>query len=209
MITFLLATHSAVGTVGSYALLIPIGIIGGQLAAFAAGALASTGFFNPFAVFLVFTLGDIITDTGYYYLGRLHRVQRFARRNGNKIGIAEAHFDVLHEQWAERSFRTMLISKYGLALTGPLLISAGMARLSPRRFYVYAVTISILQYALFVPLGFYFAKSFSVVSGTLKAVQIVVVLVIFTYMFLTFRRLARESLREKEKTSANDAGETT
>ena len=199
----LLATRSSIGPAGSYALLIPIGIIGGQLAAFAAGAVASTGFFNPYAVVIVFTAGDILTDSLYYYLGR-RQVQTLARRYGHKIGFAEEHFDALHAQWADRSFHTMLIAKYGLALTGPLLISAGMARLPPRRFYAHAIVISIVQYAFFVSLGYYFAKSFSVVSGTLKTLQIIVVLVIFSYPFLTFRRLAHASLRKKRNDEDND-----
>lgn len=194
MTSALLATHSVVGTLGSYAILVPIGIIGGQMAAFAAGAVATTGIFNPVAVFVVFTLGDILTDSIYYYLGRRDGVQALARRYGHKVGIEEVHFEALHQQWFERTFRTMLISKYGLALTGPLLVSAGMARISALRFYAYAVGISILQYGLFVPMGFYFAKSFSTVSYTLKAVQVFALLVLFAYLFITFRRLARASL---------------
>ena len=198
MVAPLLATHFAARSVGSYALLIPIGIIGGQMAAFAAGAVATTGFFNPYAVFVVFTLGDILTDSIYYYLGRHRRVQAFAHRYGHKIGLEKPHFAILHQQWFERTFRTMLISKYGLAFTGPLLISAGMARIPAWRFYAYAIAISIAQYAIFVPLGFYFAKSFTAVSYALKALQIIAALLIFTYVFTTFRRLAHASLREQQ-----------
>ena len=205
MVAPLLATRVAAGTIGSYALLIPIGIVGGQMAAFAAGAVASTGFFNPYAVFVVFTLGDILTDSIYYYLGRFRRVQAFAHRYGHKIGLEKPHFAILHQRWFERTFRTMLISKYGLAFTGPLLISAGMARLPARRFYAYAIAISIAQYAIFVPLGFYFAKSFTTVSYALKALQIVAALLIFIYVFTTFRRLAHASLQERPALTSNES----
>lgn len=177
-----------------YATLVPIGIVGGQAAAFAVGAVSATGFYNPFAVYAAFVAGDILTDSLYYFFGRGARVRTLAKRYAKKFGLNEEHLSALRMQWIGRTFQTMLLSKYSVALTGPMLVSSGVAELPMRKFYINAIGISVVQYALFIPLGYYFAELFSTVSTALKVIQVSAVVTVFIYVTVILRRFVRQSI---------------
>lgn len=176
-----------------YLLLLPVAMVSGQMFAFVAGALVRYGYLSAPAMYAIFVLGDFIPDSLYYLIGRSPAVARTLHRWGLRAGITDLEFDAIRTLWQRHTLATMLAAKYSMALVGPILISAGLSKISVRRFYGAAIPITLVQYAAFMSLGYYFASSFGAVSSALKAVELGVAGALLLGLYLYFSRRIRDS----------------
>ncbi|MDB5189290.1 MAG: hypothetical protein JWL82_247, partial [Parcubacteria group bacterium] len=79
-----------------YAVLFPIAVLEGPVAAAIAGAFVASGEFDFLTVFLVLVVADVLGDTLYYCLGRFSH-QRFFATIGKHLGITSERMGPLRE----------------------------------------------------------------------------------------------------------------
>ncbi|MDO8548425.1 MAG: hypothetical protein Q7R71_02020 [bacterium] len=171
-----------------YWILFPLACIEGPMLAFIAGTLVALGYFDPFLVFGILVLGDVVPDVCYYFIGRYGKRKALIDRFGPRIGITPERFEIARTLWFTHTFKTMLITKFAYGLSTPLLVTAGLVHLPFNRFWRSSLPLSVLQYIILLALGYFFGTSFALVESSLARVQLIVagVAVLFAvYYFVT------------------------
>ncbi|HYF12684.1 MAG TPA: hypothetical protein VD928_00055 [Candidatus Paceibacterota bacterium] len=169
-----------------YLILIPLAIFEGQMIGFIAGMLSALGYFNPFIVYMILILGDVLPDFVYYAIGRFGDKRRLLEKYGPAIRITPERIDILRMQWFRHPMRTMAITKLAYGLSTPLLVTAGLVRLPFRTFWTRSVPLSFLQHAVFLSLGYFFGSYYTVVESTSSRIQLAIAAVAvvgFAYYF--------------------------
>lgn len=172
-----------------YFILFPLAAFEGPIVSLFAGILVSLGYFNPFIAYTILLFGDLIPDTIYYFIGRRENSRIFLTKHGYKVGITEKRFETIEYLWKEHGFKTMFMSKLAYGLSTPFLITAGLSGMPLRRFLLFTIPVTVIQYGIFMFLGFYFGGSYQIISRYFKNAEIVIacliVVVIVAYYFLT------------------------
>jgi membrane-associated protein len=188
-----------------YWILIPLTFVEGPIVAFAAGTLASLGYFDISILAILFFVRDITVDAIMYVTGRFGGETRFAKWFLKKVGVTSVHLRGVHTLWEKHGGKTMFFSKLSYGLSATFLIVAGLVKMSPKKFFTYAVLVTVAQYGLLLLLGYYFGNAFGTVSKILNNLGLVILFgslfitayYVFTH-FMRRRLLKEEEAAEKE-----------
>jgi membrane-associated protein len=160
-----------------YWIIFPLACLEGPLVAFVVGALAARDLFDLESAYGLLVLGDLVPDLACFLLGRrTARSGSFGRwLRRDRIGRPT---QVVHTLWHQHGLKTMVISKLSYGLSIPLLMSAGLAGLPIWKFAGYAVPVSLLQYAAFLTLGYYFGAHVRAVASISQYAQLIAAAVV-------------------------------
>lgn len=142
-----------------YWILIPLSIIEGPIVAFAAGTLASLGYFNVFWLAIFFLIRDLVMDGLYYALGHFGGRTALVRRLLKKIGVRSEHLDDIKALWGRRAFLTMFFGKLSYGIASSFIVVAGTVGMPLRIFFGWGAVVAILQYGVLLAFGFFFGVS--------------------------------------------------
>lgn len=184
-----------------YIILFPLAAFEGPIIAFVVGILVSAEYFNPFIAYAILLCGDIIPDSIYYFIGRHGERKTFVARYGAKVGITEKRFDIIKKLWHRHGFKTMFVSKLAYGLSTPFLVAAGFAGIPTRKFYEYALPVTIAQYAILMALGFYFGNSYALITQYIQNAQLIIaaVFVILLAGYYVFAHYLKKKLLADKK----------
>jgi membrane protein DedA with SNARE-associated domain len=173
-----------------YWLFLPIAIlIGGPVLALLAGALTSLGYLEPTPTYIMLLVCDLVPDTAYYFIGHSMNRKTFAEKYGKKIGLHHGRLDFIEKLWKEHTFKSMIISKWSYGLSGPLLMSAGLVKMSFRKYLIYTFTITMAQYVLLYWLGYTYGASYKMMAGYVHYFELLIILMLaitmIVYTFIT------------------------
>ncbi len=182
-------------TLYKYAIIFPLAVLEGPVVAVVSGFLASVGALNVFIVFLVLLLGDFVGDTIYYVFGRWGG-RNFLVRWGRYIGVTEEGVSKLEKHFTRHSGKILLFGKMQMSVlpTGvALLFFAGLSKMSYGKFIFYNILGSLPRIFLLEVVGFYSAKSLSIISKIFfdeaSAVSLIMLFVaIFAIAFLMLQK---------------------
>lgn len=184
-----------------YWVLFPLAFFEGPIIALIAGLFVSQGYLEAFPTYIILSLGDIVPDTLYYWIGRLSHQANFLARYGHRFGISKDRLHAIEQLWQRHTFKSVLFSKWAYGMSTPLLLSAGLARVPAKKYISYIVPIVLMQYAVLLVIGYYFGSSYQLISmyvkdaGWVIAAGVVIFLVIY---FIVARSAKRKLLRETE-----------
>ncbi len=185
-----------------YWILFPLAFFEGPITGFIIGTLVALGYFNVFAAYGLLLLGDIIPDTAYYFIGRLGGEGTFVKKALLKVGIADGHMAAVRSLWFNHTGKTMFFSKLAYGLSTSFLISAGYIKLDFKKFLMYALPVTVLQYAVLMALGYYFGASYyTIITESFSGLGILIaaaVVVGVAYALLT-RFMRRRLLKTEEE----------
>jgi membrane protein DedA with SNARE-associated domain len=156
-----------------YVLLLPLAIIEGPIIGVVAGFLISLGQMNWFIVFLILTVGDIIGDLIYYYLGRWGH--GFWQRRAKK-GLTSQRMERFKEAFEKNDFKILTINKTQ-ALGSLVLYYAGTIKMPLWRFTWINIVGTIPKVVLFEVIGYYFGRSYERISQYLDYVGFLTLLI--------------------------------
>ena len=163
-----------------YAILIPLSIIEGPIVTVACGFLVTLGVFNPFVVYVVMVIGDIVGDGIIYYIG--YSGKRFL----HYFKITEAKLEKAKTYFHENHKKAIIMSKlvHGIGFTG--LVAAGASHVPYRRYFKTCALISILQSFIMLTIGIFFGHAYVVIgkylnyyAAAVSVAVLVTVLIIF------------------------------
>ena len=182
-----------------YWILFPLACFEGPLLSVLIGFFISLGYFNPLAAYTLLIFGDIIPDTAYYYVGRFGKRAELLHKYGAKIGISQAHFDVIENLWKRYPLKTMFTSKLAYGLSTAFLISAGIVGMKLRDFLRYAVPITFLQYAILMTIGYYLGNSYTLLANTFQGVEFAIAaFVVAAAAYYAFTMYMRDRVLQTE-----------
>jgi membrane protein DedA with SNARE-associated domain len=164
-----------------YIILAPLAIIEGPIVAVVCGFLVTLKIFNPFLVYVVLVIGDIVGDGGIYYIGYSgKRFLKYFKITEEKLEKAKMYF---HENHKKAIFMSKLA--HGIGFTG--LIAAGASHVPYKRYFKTCMLISIVQSAVMILIGVLFGHAYVQIGKYLNyyaAGVSVIVLVIILFVFI-------------------------
>lgn len=164
----------------------------------AAGGLAGLGKLNPFLALLLGTLGAVLADSIWFYIGRYrgNRVLRLLCRISLEPDSCVRRTE---DVFVKQGMRGVVIAKFvpGLGIVMPPL--AGMYRVNIRRFLAFDGVGALLYVGGFMLLGFLFRNQLQDVAGALDRLGrgAVVLMVTLLVAYIAFKYIKRQRTLRK------------
>ncbi|OJI08560.1 MAG: hypothetical protein COX02_01625 [Candidatus Vogelbacteria bacterium CG22_combo_CG10-13_8_21_14_all_37_9] len=179
-----------------YWILFPLATLEGPLVALVIGFLIHQGIFAFWPVYLLLLSGDLIPDSIYFFLGRWGNQKQLLQKYFNPDRFVVKNFSIIEKMWQKHPFKTMFFSKLAYGLSIPFLISAGLVKMTYLHFIIYALPITLFQYALLLFIGYYLGQSYTIVTPYIQNTGLVITgfLLIFFGLYLLFTRYAKKQI---------------
>ncbi len=175
-----------------YIALFPLAIIEGPIITVIGGFLVRLGILSPFIIYLVVVGGDMLGDTLYYAIGRSGR-NTFINWIGKHIGVTHERLEGVRAHFAAHGYKTIATSKLVQGL-GPVgLIAAGSARVPYPRYMLMCLSVSLVQSAIFLAIGYLFGHAYVQLSHYLNvfAGVVSIVLALLVVWFAVYKWKSR------------------
>jgi membrane protein DedA with SNARE-associated domain len=164
-------------------------LVVGPLATLPAAFFAKFGVFNIWIVFFLSTLGNVVSNFFYFYLGRLGRIT-LIKRYGRYFGLHERRIEKIEKNLHNHSIKTIVAMKL-LPFTVPALAIPGAMRMSLKRFSAISLSVIIPESIILVLLGYYsglaldslikYFKNTEKIMGVVILIAILIWLVVRVY----------------------------
>ena len=154
-----------------YWIILPLALVEGPMVAFVTAALSSRGYFNPYVVYWIFIVKDVVVDGSAYYLGRFAEDKPLVTRLLAKAHVTPTEIAHVRLLWARHGWRAMCVAKLSWGLSPALLAVAGIVAVPAALFFRYAVGIALVEYGILFGLGYYFGHTMSTVSTAIRITQ--------------------------------------
>jgi membrane protein DedA with SNARE-associated domain len=176
LITFLHASKYVLIFAGSY--------LEGSVVMLATGALWHSGLVAFWPAYLALLLGDILSDSMWYWLGRIG-ARPFVARWGPLCGATPEIISRVERRFHEYHLSILIISKLtmGFGLAVATLVTAGLMRIPFGRYFTIQLIGGIVWVYALVMVGYYFGnileripREFQIAAGILALIGAVLVL---------------------------------
>jgi membrane protein DedA with SNARE-associated domain len=172
-----------------YLILVPLAIIEGPITSVVAGFLSTSGIFNLLFVFPIMVMGDMVGDSIFYGLGRFG--SGILHKYGHRVGATPEKLAEAKVYFANNHHKALIMSKliHGIGLSG--LIVAGSLKVPYPRYIKTCTLIAIGQSFIFLTLGVFFGKAFSVIGKYLNyyaaGVSVIALFIIILVVFNKYK----------------------
>jgi membrane protein DedA with SNARE-associated domain len=182
-----------------YWILIPLTFLEGPVVAFAAGTLASLGYFKLYELAVLFLVRDLLADTAYYCAGYFGRRSRAVRKALAWLKIEDANLDRIRERLLKHPIQTIFIGKLSYGVASTIIVGFGVIRMRYLTFMAYGVWVTVLQYGTLLALGFYYGVSLGArITSILDALEYLAAAVaVAAAVYYLFGRSVRDRLFKK------------
>ena len=166
----------------------------------AAATFALTlGIFNPFVIFVLSVLGDVLPDSIYFLIGHLKGID-FVKKFGRRFGLTRAHITRLEKTIKTHGGKTVAILKYTPILSTPGLMMVGAMRMKWWRFFWFVLIVTLQKTVTFMLLGYFFGKAYDIGRyikyGALLPFVLIVAYFVFAFLY---KRISARIINKIEK----------
>ena len=181
-----------------YLALFPLACIEGPIIALAVGFMIHLGYLSFIPDFLILILGDFIPDSIYYFIGNLNNKEKIFNKYDTKSKLISKNFKHIEGMWQNHSLKTMLVCKLAYGLSTPLLILAGLTRISYFKFIWQSVTVTIFNYGILMLLGYFLGKSYQTAIPYVKDIGVIIAVtaIIFFVIYFSFQKYMTNKIIE-------------
>ena len=150
-----------------YLALLVLAVLEGPIVALVAGFLVRIGTLGLLPTAGILLLGDL-PDSICYLIGRYGAKKRNEKKNPKLAKLQ----DWAEKLWHEHPTKAMFISKLAYGLSLPLLITAGMSRISYKDFIWRALVVTAFQYGVLLTVGYLLGNFYAAAAPYIKDIQI-------------------------------------
>ncbi|QEG34467.1 DedA family protein [Bythopirellula goksoeyrii] len=172
-----------------------------------AGIVSSQGNLNPGFAFLACVVGALLGDTAMYAIG-YHFGHGLVMRHPKLSKLVGAQREEYFEQSIQRHmFKVMLLARFMVGVRAPVYLSAGVARVSYRKFILYDLFCATLVVGTFFTVAYFFGDS---IVETIREAEVgftLCVILVLLIGFLWWLRRQRQQVLDEvlvRHTSKND-----
>ncbi len=182
-----------------YWILIPLTFLEGPVVAFAAGTLASLGYFKMDELAVLFFVRDVLIDTAYYAAGYFGRRSRAVQKVLAWLKIDEASLESIRDRLLRHPIQTIFIGKLSYGVAATIIVAFGVMRMNYVTFMAYGVWVTILQYGTLLALGYYYGASLGAhISNVLQVLEFTAAAVaVVAAAYYLFGKSVRDSFFRK------------
>ncbi|MEI6581040.1 MAG: VTT domain-containing protein [bacterium] len=173
-----------------YLILLPVVVIEGPFATIISGFLISSGIFNFFIAYPIIILGDLISDSIFYFIGRFgsKSVAKWILR----LGVTEEKLENAKIYFTKNSNKAIVTSKFvhGVGISG--LMAAGILKIPYLKYIKICLATDILQFGALLAIGFFFGHAYNQIATYLdnytKTISGIAILSIGLIIFYIIKR---------------------
>ncbi len=148
-----------------------------------AGAFgAALGYFNPFVVFALSIMGDVVPDSLYYWMGRWGRLS-LATKISKKFGISEKRILDLEEHIKLHGGKTVAVLKYTPILATPGLMLVGAMKMEWWKYIKTVLVVTSQRTVVLMILGYFFGRTYDI-GKYIKYGAVVPLVILLAYVML-------------------------
>lgn len=181
-----------------YGIMLVLMIVEGPIITIIAAFLASLGVFHVGIVFALSVIGDMTGDVILYYVGKTWGM-RFVRGFGRYMGITEGLVEKMRGYFARHGGKTIFLVKSTTGLCWVTFVTAGIVRMSVRKFIGFSFLGGVVWSSFLVFLGYMYGYAFQSISQYIRwagwAVLCIAILV-FALLSAYKKRQSRKMLEE-------------
>jgi len=174
--------------------MLPIAIFEGPIVTVIGGFLSAHNLLNPYIVFSISILGDLVGDLLYYILGRWGR-STFLMRWAGLLGATDERVEKLERHFEKHSGKTLVVGKLTHGVGSMVLIAAGASRMSVGKFVFYNVLSSLPKSLAFVLVGYYYGQAYRQISGFLNYVALALLGLVAAFLLFYLVKRLRERFK--------------
>jgi len=177
-----------------YLAIFPIALTEGPIITIISGFLVSRGILQLFPALLIVFLGDIISDSVFYFIGKGGRYMvkylKFER-------IPEERIAKLENQFKRAPWKTMILGKLSYGLGTVFMIASGASRMPLRNFLEYIFPLNLVRSSILLAIGYYFGRA-ALRSGpaALKYYALAVLILVPVGYFISRQEFKKSSFTE-------------
>jgi membrane protein DedA with SNARE-associated domain len=176
----------------SYLILALLVAIEGPIATLLGAAAASLGILHPGFVFLAAAAGNLTSDTLWYFLGYMGKID-WVKRFGKRLGVSEQRIIVMEETLYKHAPIILFVSKLTVSPMIPALIATGLIKYPWRRWFPFVFLGEMIWTGSLVVIGFFGLLAVKKVQlGIEHAILIGSVIFIATVILLGRKFLKKE-----------------
>ncbi len=169
-----------------YLILFPLAVIEGPIITIVAGFFVTLGVLNLLAVYIIAVLGDVVGDSGLYFLGKWGG-DKVLEKYGKYLGVTQEKIDQAKEFFNKHGKKAVALSKitHGIGMAG--LVAAGGLSVPYRRFVLTCLTVTLLQSAIMLTIGIFFGHAYLQIGKYLNifaAIASILVLAVIVFIIL-------------------------
>lgn len=138
-----------------YQAIFPIAVAEGPIISIISGFMISRGYLAFVPAFIVLFLGDAISDSVFYFIGRGGR--RFIEKV-KFLGITNKRMVRIERQYRESPWKTMIIAKVSYGLGILFMTASGVVKMSYKKFFYFMAVLNALRTLVLIGLGYYFGR---------------------------------------------------
>jgi membrane protein DedA with SNARE-associated domain len=178
--------------VWAYVLLAFVVILEGPVATLAGAVAASAGVMDPWWVFFAASFGNICSDSLWYGLGYLGKID-WLLRHGRWFKLKPEQIENLEKDIQDHAPKLLFLAKLTLGFSIPTLLATGMARVPIRRWFWVLIVAETIWTGTLVVLGYHFGRYLRTLEWGLQIVAVSGSLAFVAVIFFYISRLRRRS----------------
>lgn len=165
----------------------------------AAGFLIKLGHFKVLPAFSMLLLGDLLADITWYYIGHFG-ARKFIQKFGRFFGVTENILEKVKKLFQRHHNKILLFSKVtmGFGVAVPILITAGISKISIRRFILLNFLGGLVWTASIMTIGYFFGNIYILISDSLKIGFIIGVGIMLAAILFGFSKFLRTEVLENK-----------
>jgi membrane protein DedA with SNARE-associated domain len=172
-----------------YEALFPVAVLEGPIISIIAGFLVSRGHLALIPALLVVFMGDVISDTVFYILGRggRHMIEYL-----KFLHISPARLEKLENQFASSPWKTMIVGKVSYGLGTVFMVAGGASHMSFKKFLEYILSLNIIRSSILLAIGFYFGKVAIHIGPTYLKYYIIAVIILIPSGYIVYNKIFKK-----------------
>jgi len=172
----------------------------GSIVTAAAAFACALGIFEPWAIFVLAFLGDVIPDAIYYgmgYLGRATLVNKF----GHLFGLTDERIEKIEKLAVEHAGKTLVAIKLTPMAPLPGLMAVGAVRMPFIKYILIIIGYTLPKVLFFMVIGYYFGQMYGTITKYIEDGGIIIasITVIAFIIYFIYNRLSGKIADRVEK----------
>jgi len=181
-----------------YFALVALSLLEGPYVMMLSGVLLRVGVISLLPAFIALSIGDLIADTLWYYVGYVFG-DRFVLRFGKFFDITKENIEYAKELFSRHRKKILFGSKAtaGFGFSLATLVAAGVVR-APFWEYLYLNVLGQLVWTtIMLSVGYFFGNLYIIVDNVLGKIFVIGAAVLVLYLLLRLGRRIGQQTKER------------
>lgn len=181
----------------SYLLLAALVAVEGPIATLLGAVAASLGLMHPGFVFLAASAGNLTSDTLWYSLGYVGKIE-WLKRFGRRLGISQDRIETLEKMLHDHAPIILFVSKLTVSPMIPALIATGLIKYPWRRWFPFVFAGEMIWTGSLVLIGFFGLIAIKKVQLGIEHAILIGSIIFIVTIFILGRRFLKKEIQSSE-----------